>query len=199
MHTSTSRPSPARVRIPRTLIVVALLTLSAPALAADTYKVDGDHAFVVFRVPHFSTGAVFGRFRTVKGQFTLGNKASDHSVSIEVDAASVYTGNKKRDEHIKSPDFLNVKQFAKISFKSNKVIKRGKRHLVTGTLEFHGVSKKVTVPMKQLGAIKDPWGNQRTGFEGTLEIKRKDFGLTKMQGPVGDKIVLTISIEGTKK
>lgn len=199
MQTSTIRLSPARARLPRTLIVIALLTLSAPAFAADTYKVDGDHAFVVFRVPHFSTGAVFGRFRTVTGQFTLGKKASDHSVSIEVDAASVYTGNKKRDEHIKGPDFLNVKQFPKISFKSSNVIKRGKRHVVTGTLEFHGVSKKVTVPMKQLGAIKDPWGNQRTGFEGTLKIKRKDFGVTKMPGAVGDQIVLTLSVEGTKK
>lgn len=199
MQTSPIWLSPVRTRLPRTFIIVALLALSTPALAADTYKVDGDHAFVVFRVPHFSTGAVFGRFRTLTGQFTLGTKASDHSVSIEVAAASVYTGNKKRDEHIKSPDFLNVKQFPKITFKSSKVIKRGKTHLVSGALKFHGVTKQVTVPMKQLGAIKDPWGNQRTGFEGTLKISRKDFGLTKMQGPVGDQIVLTIVAEGTKK
>ena len=140
-----------------------------------------------------------GAFARSTGQFTLGNKASDHSVSIEVDAASVYTGNKKRDEHIKSPDFLNVKQFPKISFKSSKVIKRGKTAPGQRHAEVPRREQTVTVPMKQLGAIKDPWGNQRTGFEGTLKIKRKDFGLTKMQGPVGDQIVLTISLEGTKK
>ncbi len=121
------------------------------------------------------------------------------SVSIDVDAASVFTANKKRDKHLRGPDFLNVKQFPKISFRSTKVRKSGKELKVQGKLTLHGVTKPITVRMLLVGKGKDAWGNNRIGFEGSFVVKRSNFGIAKMKGAVGEKLHMIVAVEGIKK
>lgn len=177
------------------------LWVAAPTvvLAQETYDIDPVHSTVIFRARHFGAGAVYGLFRNVSGTITMAKKASASAVQMNVDAASLYTGNKKRDTHLTGPDFLNAKQFPKISFQSTKVHRSGKTFAIGGKLSLHGVTKPVNVKMQHLGSAKDPQGKFRSGFEGTLTIQRSDFGITFMKGLVGEKIRLTIAVEGVRR
>ena len=101
---------------------------------------------------------------------------------------------------MKSPDFFNAKQFPTISFKSTSVKKDGDTVLnVTGDLTLHGVTKSITVPLTVVGSGKGMAGETRTGFEGTVEFKRSDFGMTGLAPVVGDDVRLIVSIEGITK
>src|SRR6476661_8172320 len=103
---------------------ILLALVAAPVFAADTYKVDPVHASVVFRARHMNIGVVYGRFNAIAGQFTLDEAdPTKSSFNFEVQAGSVDTGNEKRDGHLKSPDFLNAKQYPSITFKSTAVKK----------------------------------------------------------------------------
>ena len=185
------------------LPLIAALGMSIPAFSlaqVESYDIDPAHSAVIFRVSHLGYSHTYGRFRKISGRIKVDKKkAANSSVAIEIDADSVYTADKKRDKHLRSPDFLNTKQFPKIAFKSTKVRKSGKTYVITGQLTLHGVTKTVTVKMKHVGEGKDPWGNYRSGFDGSLTVKRTDYGMSKMVGPAGDKIELMISIEGMRK
>jgi len=181
-----------------TLCAALLGALLMPQTAtAERYRIDPVHSVVVFRVTHFNVGAFYGLFRKVSGHFVVDGRRS--SVEIKVAAASVFTANRKRDTHIKSPDFLNVKQFPSITFKSTKVRPAGRTFVVRGKLTLHGVTRAVKVKMRRIGAGKDAWGKYRSGFEGKLTINRSVYGMKKMKGAVGDKITLTIAVEGIRK
>lgn len=187
--------------VPRALAAAALLLASSPALAAEAYTIDPDHSAILFKVHHFGAGYVWGRFRDVKGTIQYdAKKPAKSSVQVEIATASIYTANKKRDTHLKSPDFFNAKKYPKITFRSTKVKRAGKgRYKVTGKLTLHGVTKTVTLTVKETGAAVDAWKNFRRGFEGELVIKRSDFGMKKMIGPAADKVHLIFAIEGIRK
>jgi polyisoprenoid-binding protein YceI len=90
----------------------------------------------------------------------------------------VDTNEAQRDGHLRSADFFEVEKHPTITFASKKVAKKGAdRYDVVGDLTIRGVAKEVTLPVTHLGAAKDPWGNQRLGFEAELTVNRKDFGL----------------------
>lgn len=183
-------------------LVAAALVLGAPAVAsaADQHKIDVTHSSIIFKVKHFNFSYVYGRFRSFSGSFNLDDKSPNKSsVKIEVDASSVYTAEKKRDAHLRNPDFFNVKLYPKIKFVSTKVKRRGKAWYVTGNLTLHGVTKPVTAKMAFVGSGKDPWGNYRSGFTGSMKIKRSQFGMTNVMGPAGDDIELMLAFEGIKQ
>jgi polyisoprenoid-binding protein YceI len=127
-------------------------------------------------------------------------KPEKSSLEFTLKMDQITTNEKKRDDHIKSPDFFNVKQFPTASFKSKSIKKSGeKAYEVTGDLTMHGVTKPVSFTFNRLGTGKDPWGNTRTGGDAMLKIKRSDFGMTFMNdGKLGDEVDLMISTEGTK-
>lgn len=191
------------MRSPRFSVVPVLFaTLLTTALAAsavradDTYKVDPIHSTVIFRVNHLGTSWVYGRFDDVSGTFTVGDKPSfDMSVATD----SIDTNNKQRDTHLKSADFFSVKEFPTITFKSTAVTSSGdKKFDVTGDLTMHGVTKSITVPMEFVGAADTKMGS-RAGYLGHFTVKRSDYGMDKMIGPVGDEIDVTVSTEGVKQ
>ncbi|MBK6847715.1 MAG: YceI family protein [Proteobacteria bacterium] len=172
----------------------------AKAAAVESYKIDPEHSSVVFQAEHVGAGITIGGFfRGVTGTFTVGKKPADNAVKVEIDAEGVYTGVQKRDLHLKSPDFLNTKQFPKITFVSTKVVNAGKGVSVTGDLTLHGVTKPVTVRLLKIGTAADPWGNFRSGYLGELMIKRSEYGVAGMPGGVGEKLKLTIAIEGIRQ
>ena len=187
-------------KIIATLTLCALLALPLAADAADTYSIDPVHSTVIFKVKHFGVGYQYGSFRKVSGKLVVDpKKPARSSVSIDLDAASVFTANKKRDTHLRGPDFLNVKQFPKISFRSTRIRKAGKNLTVTGKLTLHGVTRAITVTMVHVGQGKDAWGGYRIGFEGNFSVRRADFGITKMKGAVGETLHIIVAVEGIKK
>ncbi len=186
----------------RVLALLALIAGFQSAQAADVYKIDPAHTSIVFKVNHMGFSNVYGMFNEADGKITIDEKAPEKSsfeVSVKADTVSTFT--KKRDDHLKSPDFFNVKQFPLISLKSKSVKKAGDKFEVTGDLTLHGVTKPVAFTFSRMKTGKDPWGNIRTGGETTFKIKRTDFGMNFMSKPgeVGDEIELMISTEAVKQ
>jgi polyisoprenoid-binding protein YceI len=189
------------------LAAVALALLPfAPAFAADTYTVDGSHSEASFQVRHL-VGKVRGHFADFKGTVQVDPaKPEASSVEFSIKAASIDTANADRDKHLRTADFFDVEKFPEITFKSTKVAPAGKdKYDVTGTFSMHGVTKTITLPVAFLGFGKDPWGNERAGFELTTTLNRKDYGIVWNKAldaggvMLGDDVTVTITLETIKK
>ena len=179
-----------------TLLVIAA---AAPARAADEYALDPMHTAVSFKISHLGLSWTHGRFNDVSGSFTIDPDPAACSFALSMKAESIDTGNEKRDEHLKGPDFFNVKQFPTITFKSTsvKAVKDG--YEVTGDLTMHGVSKAVTFSVLGGRKAEFPKGVQRTGYSTEFVLKRSEFGIDKFAEAVGDEVHISISFEGTRK
>ena len=149
---------------------------------------------------HLGVTNFYGRFDELAGDvvFDKENPAKS-SVNVTVQTESLDTHNPKRDQHLKSPDFFNSKQFPTITFKSNKVEASGDTYKVSGDFTLHGVTKPITVEFKKLGEGKGMQGEARAGGETKFAIKRSDYGMTFMPNGVGDEITILLSLEGVKQ
>jgi len=168
--------------------------------AAETYTADTVHSSLVFRVKHMNTSYFWGRFNNISGSFSLdeANPAASQ-FDFHVKTESIDTGNNKRDQHLKSPDFFSAVQFPSIAFKSQSVKKSSTGYEVTGELTLHGVTKPVTIQVTPTGSGKGPTGAALAGIEATFSIKRTEFGMTKMVPGVGDDVTIYVGIEGAGK
>ncbi len=191
------------VRLLWAFILATITMAGAIAAASDQYEVDPVHSFVIFRCKNLGqAGAVFiyGRFNEIKGTIVVDKDPAKSSVDITINANSIDTGVPDRDNHLKSPDFLNVKQFPTITFKSRKVQAVGKnRYRVTGDLTLHGVTRTITVTVEKVGEGKNFKGMQVIGFQTTFTIKRSDFGMKALLNVADDEVTLTVAIMGIKK
>ncbi len=178
------------------LAVVSLFACEKTAQAQDKYELDSAHTAVVFSISHLGYSYTYGRFNTTTGLLLLN---SDHmKFEFAIDAASVDSNDKKRDEHLKGPDFFNVAKFPSIAFQSTKVEQDGDSFNVTGNLSLHGVTRQVTIPLKKLGEGPGPYGKHRVGFMSQFQIKRSDFNMTSMLPAIGDEVALSVSFEGIR-
>lgn len=179
------------------LFVLAALAVAAMPAAAATYSIDPVHSSVIFKIKHFGASNFYGAFKEVTGtiHYDAENPGAS-SVELEIAAASVDTRNEQRDNHIKSPDFLNAGEFPKITFKSTGVEGSADSLQVTGKLTLHGVTKDVTATVEKVGEGKNPRsGANLIGFETRLTIDRTDFDMGFMAGPLGEEVDLIISLE----
>ncbi len=150
---------------------------------------------------------VKGRFTGVRGQIIdVGEDPSRSSVQVEIDAASIHTGDEKRDAHLRSADFLDVENHPTVTFKSTRVEERGKDRLrVVGDLTIRGTSREVTLDTEFQGRGKNPWGKEVAGFSAQTEINRKDFGLNwnvalETGGVlVSDRVKIALEVEVVKE
>ncbi len=167
---------------------------------AGNYKVDPDHTTVLFSVSHFGFSELTGRFNKVEGEFVFNPKAQS-KVNVTIKTDSVDTNHSQRDKHLRSPDFLNVKQFPVMQFKSSKVVfdNKGQPTQIIGQLSLHGKTKPVTLDVKPVGAGKDPWGSYRAGYNAKTRIKRSDYGIDFMKDGIGDTIDISLNIEALKQ
>jgi polyisoprenoid-binding protein YceI len=182
------------------LSLVTCLGVGQGGRAAETYAADTTHSSVVYRVKHMNTSFAWGRFNDIKGAFTLDeSNPAEGRFDFQVKADSIDTAEPKRDQHLKSPDFFNAVQFPAITFKSQSITKSANGYEVTGDLTLHGVTKPITLKVVQTGAGKDMKGTPIAGIETSFNIKRSDFGMSKMIPAVGDDVWINVSIEGARK
>jgi polyisoprenoid-binding protein YceI len=191
----------------RKLPTLAAFALAAtPVLASDTYMIDKSHSEAVFQVRHL-VNKVSGRFREFSGTIHAETaKPELSSVEFTIKTASIDTANEARDKDLRSPNFFDVEKLPEITFKNSKIVATGKDHYnVTGTLTIHGVSKEVVLPVTFLGFVKDPWGNERAGFETAITLNRKDFGIVYNKildnggTLLGDEVNVSINLETVKQ
>lgn len=170
-----------------------------------TFQIDTTHSCIEFSIRHLVIAKVRGRFAKFSGAIELEDSDVTRStVTAEIEASSISTNDDKRDGHLQSADFLDVAKFPLITFASKQVHKSGTNLELTGALTIHGVTRDVVLEVEQLGALKDPWGNQRVAFAARTSVNRQDFGLRWNQvldaGGValGDKLEITLDIQAVK-
>ena len=171
------------------------------SVVADSYRVDGVHSSVIFRVKHMGIANFYGRFNEISGSFDFDPKdPSKLSIDVQINAESIDTHSQRRDRHLKGPDFFNASQFPSISFKSKSAKKAGpESYEVKGELELHGVTRPLTVKVEHTGSGRGPRGDQREGFETTFTIKRSEFDMKFMLRGLSDEVRITLSVEGVLK
>lgn len=184
------------------LFAVAMIQPTATSQGTTAaYKVDGDHAHVVFRISHMGFSYTYGRFNQIDGSFDFNAAdASANKVTLEIATASLDTQVAARDKHLRSPDFFSAKEFPKITFVSSAWKSAGGQAFdVTGKLSLHGVSKEITIRVDFMKEGKGPQGKYRAGFSSDFTIKRSDFGMKKWLPGIGDEVKLMLSLEGIKQ
>ena len=191
----------------RTLFAALMAAaVAATAGAADTYTFDKVHSDVGFQIRHL-VSKVRGRFTDYEGTILVDKaKPEASSVELKIKAASIDTGNENRDKDLRSPNFFEVEKYPEITFKSTKITpKGGDRYDVTGTLTMHGVSKEVTLPVAFLGFVSAGRMGDRAGFETSITLNRKDYGIVwnrplDVGGTIlGDDVLISINVEANKK
>jgi polyisoprenoid-binding protein YceI len=161
---------------------------------AGTYQIDPSHSVVEFVVRHLGLAKVRGRFNDFTGTVEVGDDPADSRVDVTIDAASIDTRDPKRDEHLRSADFLDVEA----------VRRRGEGWQVDGDLTIRGATRPVTLDLEFEGAVQDPWGMARIGCSATTEVDREEFGLTWNQALetggflVGKQVRIELSVEATR-
>lgn len=181
--------------------VLAAALLFAGAAHAETYEIDPAHAYAIFKIDHLGIAPSYGQFVKIGGSFDYDAAAPEKSsIKVEIDANSIFTGDKKRDDHLKGSDFFDTKQFPTVTFQSTSFKKASDdTFTVAGNLTMHGQTRPVTVTVKKTGAGKDPWGNDRVGFESTFTVNRLDYGINYMPDGLGKEVTVMLSLEGIKK
>ena len=189
----------------RRLFIASAVALSAPALAV-AWQIDPAHSNVSFSVRHMMVSNVRGEFTKVSGTVEGDEKTPTQAViNATIDATSINTREAKRDDHLKSADFLDVAKYPTITFKSKKIEPSGAGQFkVTGDLTLHGVTREVVLDVSDVTPpIKDPMGKTRAGAQATTKIDRKDFGINwskTMDGGgllVGNDVDISIDVEAT--
>ncbi len=155
-------------------------TLTDFSALTGTYAFDPAHSRIGFVARHAMVTKVRGSFNDFTGTAHLdGDNPADSSVSLTIQVTSIDTRNAQRDDHIRNNDFLDAATYPEITFASSSVEHRsGNEFTVTGDLTIRGTTKSITIPLEYQGAAVDPFGNSRVGFEGSVVINRKDWGVT---------------------
>jgi polyisoprenoid-binding protein YceI len=188
-----------KMKAPKFILAV-LLSSAGLTAHADTFKIDPVHSSIAFSIKHLGVTDFYGRFNDISGQVVFDNAdPSKSSVEVSIPVESIDTHNEKRDQHLKSPDFFNAKQFPMIVFKSKTVEGDGDTYTATGDLTLHGVTKPLTLEIKRGPDGKGTEGEIRGGGKTTFTIKRSDFGMTFMPDALGDEVMVGLSLEGVKQ
>lgn len=170
--------------------------------ASGNYAIDPTHSRIGFVARHAMVTKVRGSFTKFNGSGVFdAENPTKSSLSVEIVATSIDTGNTDRDNHLRSNDFFDMERFPTITFTSTTVTSlSGDIYRVVGDLTIKSVTQSVEIDFEVSGPSTDPYGNQRLGLEGSTTINRKDFGVTwnaalETGGVlVGEKIALEFDI-----
>lgn len=168
------------------------------AWAAD-YKIDPEHSFIVFKIPHLGISTLVGQFPGISGQLSYDAKElSKSKVTATVKMESLDSNHAERDKHLAGKDFLNAKEYPVATFNSTQFEGDKDGGLLKGDLTFMGKTKPISIQMKKVGEGKDPWGGERIGFEGSTSVSREAFGITYNLGPNTDAVRVELYVEAIK-
>ena len=182
----------------------AVRPAAAPA-AVPVWEIDPNHSELSFYIRHLA-GRVRGGIAIWQGEIgaDLANLGTGN-VDIYAYPGSIDTGNKERDEHLRTSDFFDVRKYPTIRFTSTEIKANGSKLAIIGDLTIKGVTKRVTLDGKLSGITKkDGSGRSRIGFLATTKINRQEFGLSwnrLVEGTtmLGDEVDVEIAIEAVEQ
>ena len=147
--------------------------------APGKYAIDPAHTSVEFIGRHLMITKVRGRFPEVSGTITIDDEPERSHVEVELQVASLDTGNSDRDGQLRSPDFFDVDEYPTITFRSTDVeAGTSGTWAVTGDLTVRDVTRPITLEVDFDGANVSPIGDERIAFSAAAEVDREDWGLT---------------------
>jgi polyisoprenoid-binding protein YceI len=146
--------------------------------AAGDWMIDPGHADVAFVGRHLMFTKVRGRFPVLSGTVVVSDDPERSSVDVVLDVAGLSSGDRARDDHLRSADFFDVEEHPTARFTSRSVRWRGTSGTVVGDLTIKDVTRPVTLDVEFVGAARDPWGNEKAVFSASGTVNREDWGLT---------------------
>ena len=174
-------------------------------MALEQWQVDGARSSIGFTVRHLVVSKVHGRFGKWTATLAYDEAAPAAStVVVLIETASIGTGDRDRDNNLKSAEFFDAQKFPALTFQSTKVETAAGKLRVTGDLTMHGVTRPVVLDVKRATLGNDPSGNRRAGFSATTTINRKEFGLAWSAALetggllVGEKIEISLELQAIK-
>jgi len=175
-------------------------------LVTTKWALDPTHSEVHFKVKHLVISTVTGSFKAFDGSFeTENDDFSNAQIDFSLDVSSIDTNQGQRDTHLKSPEFFDAEKYPKMTFSSTSFTKDGDDYDLQGHLTIKDLTKPVKLNVEFGGTATDFYGNEKSGFEITGKISRKEFGLTwdavTEAGAivVGDEIKLNINVQFAKQ
>ncbi|MBZ0263352.1 YceI family protein [bacterium] len=192
----------------RTIITLVATILILPAsIFAQGFSVDKSHSNIRFEVTHMMVSKVSGSFDEFDIEIDYNADSPEKTeIKTTIQTNSVDTDHEKRDGHLRSDDFFGSEEFPVMTFTSKNIDKIGpNKFSVKGELTIRNLKKEVSLNVVQSPIVKDPWGNERIGFEATTTITRIDYGLkwnkvTEAGGLlVGEEVEITIHLEMVKQ
>lgn len=186
------------------IVAMALIAVSgAASAAAESYTIDPNHTFPNFKINHLGFSTMYGRFGETAGTLTIDRENNTGSVEVVIDAASIDTGMQKRDDHLRSPDFLNVVEFPEITYRSTDVVLHGDGSAtVDGKLTIQGVSRPVRLDVSSINCGIHPMDPKKEkfvcGFDASTKIKRSDFGVDYALPAIGDEMEIMLEVEAER-
>nr|WP_298723318.1 YceI family protein [uncultured Steroidobacter sp.] len=187
---------------PRNVLLSSLLFVSAAAHAeTKTYTVDPRHTFPMFEVSHYGFSTQRGRFTAVRGTITLDTQARRGSIDITIDAKSIDMGFAEWNEEMQAEGFFDTARYPDISFRSNELeFSSGRPVRAHGTLTLLGVSQPITLEIDSFQCGKNRVSGKPTcGADARAELRRSQFGMTRLLPGVGDDIGIVIAIEAVEQ
>ncbi len=187
--------------------LILLATACLPALQAQSWEIDSNHSSAQFSVRHIMISNVKGEFTKVSGKAIYDPKnLAGASLEATIDASSITTREPRRDNHLRSAEFLDVAKFPVITFKSSKFVKTAIGLNILGDLTIRGVTKPVTLTVDgPTGEVNDPKSGPKIGASATTKINRKEFGMLYNavveagSFVVGDEVTITLDVELVKR
>lgn len=161
------------------------------------------HTAAEFCVRHMMVTNVRGHFKSIQGTLEFDPSRPEQAwTEVTIQAATLWSGEPERDEHLRSEDFLDVERYPTITFRSAKVEPTARNeYRVAGDLTIRGVARPVSLDVRYLGQCRSPFDDTRIGFTATTRINRHDFGVSwnsdlRDSGVVvGDDVFITIDVE----
>jgi len=191
------------MRIQLVISFVLLAALSSAVLASESYRFDQSRSTIGFTVHQF-LGTTHGKFTKFDGKIDVDREHPEKSsVTAKIDVRSIDTGNVKRDNHLRSPEFFNVAKFPELTFKSRGVRQTGQQSGdILGDLTMHGITKPITLQVKLLSPISSDTKETRWAVT-TEPLKRSDFKLMFSQGTeaisgISQTVAVNIEIEASR-
>jgi polyisoprenoid-binding protein YceI len=197
----------SRVFAPCVLWLFLVVPQVRPQQAApEIFVIDPGHSTIAFAVKHMVISTVRGKFKQFSGEVALDEAdLTRSSVQVSIQAASLDSGFPKRDDDLRSPDFLDVAQFPQITFATDHIEKSGDAYYLVGPLTMHGVSKELRIPFTFNGTARDATGQLRLGASGSLQIDRRQWGISYSKvldngGLIaGNEVQIELDVEAKKK
>ena len=187
------------------LIMALCAAVASRTGASEAYKFDAAHSSIGFKVHQF-LGTTNGKFSQFSGTIDFDREHPERSsVVARILVKSIDTGIRKRDDHLRSPEFFDVAKFAEVTFKSRSVKQTGQRSGdVLGDLTMHGITKPITLHVTLITPLPEQGVPRRSRWEVTTDpLKRRDFGLmfnrsAEAISGIGQDVSIQIEIEATK-